>query len=293
MTNPFKIIDHLRLATSSLLKRSSGIVHGAGPAHMAHEDPVEYEYIPEGWSYADNHPVIRGWDVEDIYTVYRRKWPQFVSMLEGTGPLGFSHESELTGRSDLFAHNLVMSFGYVLCRAARGKKKISILDWGGGLGHYYLLAKTLLPDVGIEYTCYDLPKMAALGSELLHGQRFTSDDRCFDRKYDLVVVSSSLHYSRNWSEVLTRLAKATKSYLYLARLPIVITEKSFVYVQRTYKYGYNSEMLSWCFNEGELQNCIRTLKFILLREFDYGEHVPIFRAPEKNISRGYLFTPPV
>jgi hypothetical protein len=35
-----------------------------------------------------------------------------------------------------FAHNFVMTFGYVLARTAQSQKRVSVLDWGGGVGQY-------------------------------------------------------------------------------------------------------------------------------------------------------------
>ena len=68
----------------------------------------------------------------------------------GAAPLGVSLEvPESCGgqiaTDDLGAHNTLMSYGYVLGRAAHNKSRISILDWGGGPGHYYLIGRALLP----------------------------------------------------------------------------------------------------------------------------------------------------
>jgi putative methyltransferase (TIGR04325 family) len=272
--NMFRIKEVLRLIPLRAIKRL-----------------FQYEYIPEGWPYAENHSAIRGWDVEDVAAVYRLKWQKFVSMAEGSGPLGFSHESDLMSDTDLYSHNVIMSFGYVLCLASRAKKEISILDWGGGIGHYYLLAKALLPGVTIDYHCKDLPKLAALGRELLPCQHFYTDDTCFERKYDLVIASGSFQYSKNWPEILEKLATVTLSHLYIARLPVIQTADSFVFVQRPYLYGYNTEYLGWCLNVKDFLKCADSLKLAVVREFDYGNSAFILNAPEHNRERGYLFTP--
>ena len=71
-----------------------------------------------------------------------------------------------TGMADwlsIFQHNNIMSFAYVLGRAARNQSRISMLDWGGGMGHYCRIAETLYPDLEIEYHNKDLPVAVKAG----------------------------------------------------------------------------------------------------------------------------------
>ena len=127
-----------------------------------------------------------------------KKWPEFARALQGTTPVGMSHESENVSGADYGTHNTMMSFGYVLALAAQGKQKISILDWGSGIGHYYLIARALLPGVDIEYYGKDLPILCEGGRQVLPGVTFFDRDAdCFQRQYDLIVASSSVQYSQN------------------------------------------------------------------------------------------------
>ncbi len=155
---------------------------------------------------------------------YKKKWPQFVAMVQGTGPLGMAHESALTTNADLNSHNTMMAFGYALALAARHKDRLSFLDWGGGIGHYYLLAQALLPDVEIEYHCKDVPVLCEYGAQLFPQQHFYQDARCLDHVYDFVLASTSMHYTENWQILLRRLAGATRDYLYIARINMDITQ---------------------------------------------------------------------
>ena len=126
--------------------------------------PPEWEYVPEGWG----RPT-QGWDVDAVVESYMEKWSSYVAALRGPKPLGVYHEV-VAGASvepqDREAHNMLVSYGYVLARAARGRARLSLLDWGGGLGHYFALSTALLPDLEIEYHCRELPKVAAAGREL-------------------------------------------------------------------------------------------------------------------------------
>lgn len=250
---------------------------------------LEWEYIPEGWAYAKTHPEVKGWNVVDVLKTYKQKWPRFVDMVQGKGPLGVVHESDMTTNEDILSHNTTMAFAYTLVLTAHKKDQLSILDWGGGLGHYYLLAKTLLPIVEIEYHCKDVPVLCEYGAQLFPQHHFYSDEQCLNRTYDFVLASTSLHYAENWQSLLQRLADATRGYLYIANLPSVQKAASFVFAQRPYQYGYNTEYLAWCLNQTEFLCTARSAGLQLIREFVYGHCPVIHGAPEQNVYRGYLF----
>jgi len=261
----------------------------AGPA--AGDRPVEWQVVPEGWDYARRHPEVKGWNVESVLEVYRGKWARFKSLVEGVGPLGISHESDLSTNTDVRLHNSVMSFGYALALAARNRDSLSVLDWGGGIGHYYLLARALLPEVEIEYHCKDVPLLAEEGARLLPQQHFHADDACLSRSYDFVLASTSLHYSEDWKATFASLAAATQGCFYVAHLPCVMQAPSFVFVQRPYRYGYDTEYLGWCLNRDEFLGRAEAAGLALVREFVYGLEFTISGAPEPCSYRGYLFRP--
>jgi putative methyltransferase (TIGR04325 family) len=249
----------------------------------------EWEYIPEGWTYIQAHPEVKGWNVQDVLETYKRKWPKFAAMIHGTEPLGITHESDITNNTDIYSHNTIMAFAYALALAAHKKDRLSILDWGGGIGHYYLLSQALLPGVDIEYHCKDAPLLCEYGTQLFPEQYFYTDECCFKRTYDFVMASTSIHYTEEWRVLLRNLADATDKYLYIAQLPIVRQSPSFVFVQRPYQYGYNTEYLSWCLNRTEFLTTAEGSGLELVREFVYGYHPFIDGAPEQNMYRGYLF----
>ena len=67
---------------------------------------------------------------------------RWLGVLSGTGALGvdfwmYLRDAELGTGFDTnlaFAHNAVMTFGYLLARTAHHQKRMSVLDWGGGVG---------------------------------------------------------------------------------------------------------------------------------------------------------------
>ena len=241
--------------------------------------------FPAGWGEGEAL-----YDTPAVVAGHRAKWPRFAALVAGPGPLGVSHESDLATRDDLATHNTVVSFAYVAARAARGGR-LSLLDWGGGPGHYALFARAALPGVEVAYASCDLPAIAALGPELLPGDRFFSDDRCFDETYDLVVASGALHYVVDWQATLRRLAASAGRSLYVTRFPVT-DGPSFVYVQHVpaaYGYGDNLSITSWCISRADFLATVEAAGLRLAREFVVGEGWPIVGAPTPCLVRGFLF----
>ena len=93
------------------------------------------EYAPAGWDTKLTGAPGEGWNSPRVVATEKAKWEAFCRNLEGTGPLGFSHEStDLSEIRNPCFHNIHISFGYVLALAAQGRESVSVLDVGGGLG---------------------------------------------------------------------------------------------------------------------------------------------------------------
>lgn len=250
---------------------------------------IEWEYLPEGWRSAQLDRDIKGWNVTDICETYKVKWPIYINYLEGTGPLGIAHESDLKTNTDISFHNTVMSYSYALTLASRMKSTISMLDWGGGIGHYYPLSQALVPDLQIEYHCKDMAVFQEYAKSLFPDAHFYTDEACLDRQYDFVLVSSSLQYVQDWERLLQKLSQATNGYIYITRMPFVENAAPFAFVQRPYFYGYNTEYIGWCLNRTLFLEAARNAGLRLVREFVTGEAPYIDGAPEQNRYLGFLF----
>jgi putative methyltransferase (TIGR04325 family) len=193
-------------------------------------------------------------------------------------------------RQDYSDHNIIMAFGYVLGLVARGREKLSMLDWGGGCGHYFLYAMALYPDLALEYHCFDLPDLCAAGRRLVPGANFHDDlSEIQGRRYDLVVSSSALHYFEDWRGTLAQLSECTGDALYVSRLQTVDHAWSFVAMQRPYSSGYVTEYPSWFLNKEEFLTAAEPTGLRLVREFVFDEKWYVREAPEQGHSRGFLF----
>jgi len=247
----------------------------------------EMVYVPQGWS--PSNSTSKGWNETSVAEAQERHWPILAQNLQGSGPLGVAHYPWSLTRDDRTHHNAMMSYAYVLALAARKRECISMLDWGGGAGHYYLYSRVLLPEVRIEYDCYDVPQLCELGRKLTVEARFHDNDAdLMGKQFDLVVSSSSLHYFENWREMTRKLADFAREFLYIARLQTVSRDPSFVAAHRVYRAGY-TEYLSWCLNRQELVTCAEESGLELVREFVFGDTWYMRGAPEKVNSRGFLF----
>lgn len=253
---------------------------------------IEWEYVPEGWRAAQTNPRIKGWDVDSVLEVYKANWPGFVRSLEGAAPLAVSPEWPSPERTDPVFHNIIMSYAYALATAARLRKSISMLDWGGGIGHYYLISQALMPDLEIDYHCKDVRVLAEHGRGLFPRAHFYTDDTCLARQYDFVFAGTSLHYSEDWAATLEGLLRATKGHAYITQLPVVQDSPSFVMLQRPYSYGYDTEYLGWCLNRREFLERAEGFGARLVREFVIGYRLSVHGAPEGCEYRGFLFRSP-
>jgi putative methyltransferase (TIGR04325 family) len=227
-----------------------------------------------------------GWSVDSVINTEKAKWDAFCRNLEGSGPLGFSHEhTDLSVIRNPNFHNVHISYAYVLALAAHKKDSISVLEWGGALGHYYLVGKAVLPDVTIDYHVKEVPLMAKAGRQLNPEVHWYDDESCLDRDYDLIMMTGCIPYLQDWADVLHRIAPSVKKYLFLFRLPVVEHSPSFVAIQRL----YHSQMLHQQLNQAEFLETVKNTGLSLVREFVVGDRPYIKGAPEQCEIRGWLF----
>jgi len=243
------------------------------------------EYAPDGWQTQLNPDRNQGWNVDSVIDNERAKWDVFCKNVEGPGSLGFSHEhSDLNTIHDTNFHNVHISYAYVLALTAHHKDRISVLDWGGSLGHYYMIGKAVLPSVSFDYHVKEVPLMAKAGKVLNPDVHWHDDESCLERKYDLVMLNGSILYLKDWVETLQRIACSVIEYLFLFRLPVVQNSPTFISIERL----YHSQMLHQQVNQAELLAAVKETGLILVREFTVGSPPYIKNAPEQCEMRGWL-----
>jgi putative methyltransferase (TIGR04325 family) len=289
MMNPVRM-SPTRLSPTRLLRQlTPPILLPLGKAVMRLGRQSQFEYVTD--RLPGDEPRGEGWDHDSIVAAQCRRWPDFLTAIRSTAPLGVSHEASQIGTDNPSAHNAILAFSYVLGRAAVGRSRPSVLDWGGGLGYYGAIATAVYPEIAFDYTVYDLPKICAAGRELQPDTRFVSDvDEALAQRYDLVFVSNALQYARDWQALLGRLAEAGVGWLFLSHVPLVEAAPAYVVAQRPSWVGYETEYLSWVFNRAELLSAAAAAGLVLEREFlMVGETYEIAGAPEQCDNGGFLF----
>jgi putative methyltransferase (TIGR04325 family) len=250
-----------------------------------------WEHVPEGWQRERADPFVKGWDVPSVQEWHRRQFGFWSRCFAAPRPLGGSEYAEDAKVQQLHPHNVHVSWAYVLALLTHNRSQLSILDWGGGVGQYYLLGRATVPDVVLSYHCRDVPLICAVGRELNPDVTFYEDETCFARTYDLVLASNSIQYSEDWQETLGKLARAADGFVYVAQLPTVDDTASFVAVQRPYAHAFDTEYLGWIFNRSEFLATSRSLGLELVREFFYGHTVVVHGIREPAVHRGFVFRP--
>jgi putative methyltransferase (TIGR04325 family) len=252
---------------------------------------VEWSYVPEGWTRPDPDDDGPGWDVDNVAEMYAARWPAFIDALDGTDPLGAVHVVPVghsLPREDLASHNMVMVFGYALALCARNTDALTILDWGGALGHFHALARALVPDLELDYHCKELPAVCEQGRRVSRAVTFHDSDDCLERSYDLVLASGAIQYAEDWPDLFTRLAKAARRCLLITKVPVT-DAPSFVVLQRAHRYGYNTQYLGWALNRGELRTVAHSVGVELMREFFLSARLEVPDAPGSIHHAGFLF----
>jgi putative methyltransferase (TIGR04325 family) len=291
LTPPILLLGAKKLSIALGLRRPDPVPPPEPDTLPPRPEPPEWEYVPEGW----RRPA-KGWDVAAVADAQVARWPAFLRAVEANGPLGIHHEAataDQVASEDHSAHNTVLSYGYVLARAAHGRERLSVLDWGGGIGHYFALSRALLPEVELDWCVKDVPALAERGREVLPEVEFTADNGVLARRFDLVLASGSLQYAEDWRATLAALSAAAARFLYVTRLPVALDAPSFVVLQRAYAHGYDTEYLGWVLSRAELLAEARSEGLELERELLLEAWLSAEGAPERPIGhRGYVFRPP-
>lgn len=262
-------------------------------ARLRTPNPKDYvlEYAPDAWDamQAPSAEQTNGWNAANVAETERVKWDAFCRNLEGAGPLGFAHEHpDMEVTRFVPFHNVHITYAYVLALTAHRQDSISVLDWGGALGHYYQIGKAVLPDVNIEFHCKEVPKLAEVGRLLNPDVHWYADESCLERSYDLVMMNGSLQYSPDWQATLRRLSACANQYFFLTRLAVVENSPSFPARQRV----YGTEMIHLQLNQAEVLEVARNAGLELFREVVVGDRPYVHGAPEQCELRGWIFKAP-
>ncbi len=134
-----------------------------------------------------------------------------------------------------------------------GQEKISILDFGGGLGLEYINTRNALaPDVCLAYNVVEVEEVCAAGREIFEHDReveFHASLPEDQAKIDIAYFGSSLHYVDDWQKLLHRIAELETGLILLSDLP---AGENPTYATAQHYYG--SSIPVWFFNRAEVES---------------------------------------
>lgn len=243
-------------------------------------------YTKTGWDTRIDNSSVQGWNDKNIVVRKEAAFQEISELLSANKKVAFSYESKsLTSDQNIEYHNINMTFAYVLALASLMKNKVSVLDWGSGIGHYYLMAKKFLPGVQIDYHCVEVPEMAKLGKRINNEVSWYSDKSYLNKEYDLVMINASIQYVKEWKMFFKDISKCTKEYLFVTRVPSVCNVSSFVAIQDE----QGIKMLHQQLNSSEFVQEVENCGFGVMLEFLVGDKPFIKNAPEQCEMKGWLF----
>jgi putative methyltransferase (TIGR04325 family) len=268
------------------LMRGLHILYGVTKAELGR---AEWTALP-GQKTLENQN--QGWSHESIVNIQVKKWEALNRELV-TNPtaLMINHEApQDSWGDDLFFQNQILCFGHALALASAGRKRLSWLDYGGGLGQYGFYAKALYPDLIQNYTCFDLPLFREAAAKLNLKGRYLSDKKAtLSGKYDLIFAGSSLWYDDTWKDTLGQMAGSGASYLMVARQLMVEKAPSFVVQQQASRHGYLTQYQAWVLNQSEFLETAREKGLELVRKYYLNDMTYVHRAIENPRFVSYLF----
>jgi hypothetical protein len=136
---------------------------------------------------------------------------------------------------DFSAMRIIMAVGL----ASNKQEKISVLDFGGGGGYHWFIAKNSFGKNTIfDWRIVETSMMAKVSTELLakDGLEFFSDIKSSLRTgetLDLVFTSSALQYCEEPLKVLQNLVNLNARYLFITRTPFSLAPTPLISNQRS------------------------------------------------------------
>jgi putative methyltransferase (TIGR04325 family) len=160
--------------------------------------------------------------------------------------LYFNLETSAGGKADSL-------LGQIIARVAKGKRRISVLDWRGGVGHGYLVAQAAAPEMAFDWHVFEAPAYCDYGRVINTAVHFHEIPAPMeDQGYDLVFVRGTLGLDPDWRQSLARLAQATKHALLLGPV-IVHPSGSFVATNHPPQWRDGAGLNTWIIGEQDLK----------------------------------------
>ena len=195
----------------------------------AHQDPQPaLSELPVGFS-GKYETFQAAKSVANAYNQYGYHHPDILAYYEaGSQPYVDSFKNGDDTSVDTKALRILGALAAKTNLITPGKPSLTVLDFGGALGSLYFRMRRFIPAEKVAWTVSEVEETAAYGQK-----KFSSDELQFvsghpPAQTDLVIASSSVHYTQDPYETLSNLTDARPRFFVLDRQPLVDFEETFV-----------------------------------------------------------------
>ena len=149
------------------------------------------------------------------------------------------------------------------------RKKIKILDFGGGLGFsFYQVRDALASAENFELHVVDIEEVCTAGKNLFRDEPqiefHSSLTDLEEESFDIVHIGSSLQYIEKWQDQLSVLCRLNPEYILMANIPA-----GDIRTFATAQNYYDSKIACWFFNVEDLSRTMLENRYGLVFKSSY------------------------
>jgi|SRR5580658_1380678 putative methyltransferase (TIGR04325 family) len=151
-----------------------------------------------------------------------------------------------------------------LVAGAGSRRRIRVLDWGGGVGIARTAAAKAAPGLALDWHVVDTRSRCEHGAAIQPQVRFLTDAESLGKqRFDLVHAGGSIGADPDWRGTLARLRRFCSRALLLDHVAVSESEPSFVAEYHDASWPEGTVFTSWILNEAELWAALAAAGFTL------------------------------
>jgi putative methyltransferase (TIGR04325 family) len=169
-------------------------------------------------------------------------------------------------------------------------ERISITDFGGGMGNHYFALRKFLPVRDLTWQVLELPQMVSYAKEKnMESSELKFQDSLEEfRNTNIALASSSIQYCEKPNEIILNLAKKAH-FVILDRLPLCENlESDRLTIQRVNPSIYAASYPAWFLSERKFNNSCQEYGLELILRWDVPED-KVFLDGNEIIYSGLLY----
>ena len=180
-----------------------------------------------------------------------------------------------------------------LAAAAGSRRRVGVLDWGGGVGLARVAADRATPALELDWQVVDTPSRCRHGTAIHPEVGFATDLAALrGRRFDLIYAADAIGAEQDWSGMLVRLRQSCGRVLLLDRVAVTESERSFVAEYHAETWPAGTVRTSWVLNESALWAALASAGFTIEQRWSLGLLDPPMDIPGAHYFLSLLCTVP-